>query len=160
MISEPDNLERIPQDALVRDKIQAIRRIGRILHAYKSGFETRLGISPVSAWILALLSHEDGLTQNDLMTLIGVDPSMITRIVKEMETKFRWIRRERDAADNRLMRVYLTDAGRQTYAALPEHPAHIAERLMRRISDADMAALDRIGDEIERAAKEEFPYEK
>lgn len=122
-----------------------IQQMGPTLTLLKRAYEAELGLGPLSAWLLTLLLERDGITQNELVGIVQVDPSMITRTVKELERQG-WIRRERDPADNRLMRVSLTERGRAQTDGLAARFAAIERRLTRNLTDRQLrelrAALD------------------
>ena len=118
-----------------------LQQLGRTLTVLKRAYEAQLGISPLAAWILTLLCQRDGLTQNELTGIVRVDPSMITRTVKEMEHEEGWIARRRDPADNRLMRVYLTERGRARADGLAERLAAVERRLTRDLGDRQVEEL-------------------
>jgi DNA-binding MarR family transcriptional regulator len=60
---------------------------------------------------LAQLWREDGLSSAELASRTGVSPPAVTKVVSGLE-RTGLVRRERDPADARLVRVWLTDAGR------------------------------------------------
>lgn len=62
--------------------------------------------------VLAVLKLEDGLTQNYLAEILALKPGSLAELLKKMEAKG-IIRRETDAKDKRVKRVYLTEEGRQ-----------------------------------------------
>ncbi len=132
-----------------------MQQIGRTFTVLKRAYEADLGISPLAAWILTLLCQRDGLTQNELTGIVRVDPSMITRTVKEMEGEQGWIDRQRDPADNRLMRVYLTDQGRQRAHGLAERIAVVERRLTRDLSERQVEELRAMLRTLEETARGE-----
>lgn len=132
-----------------------IIRLGRTLGAFKAAYEAAIGMSPPEGWLLAILAGRDGLTQNELAGMVHVDPSMVTRIVKELEGTRGWIRRERDPADNRLMRVYLTDEGRARTSGLADRAMALERRLTRALSDEQARGLRRMLGALEEAARAE-----
>lgn len=121
-----------------------LHQLARTFWAFKQIYAAEMGISVAELGILAHLGERDGMTQQELTTALRVDPSMITRTVKEMEREHGWITRARDERDNRLMRVYLTEAGRQRAASLPEHAVAIEDRLTRALSDDERSELVRM----------------
>ncbi|WEV71287.1 MarR family transcriptional regulator [Lactobacillus sp. ESL0785] len=69
--------------------------------------------------VLAVLKLEDGLTQNYLAEVLALKPGSLAELLKKLEIKGE-IRRETDADDKRVKRVYLTAAGKETLAELEE----------------------------------------
>lgn len=61
--------------------------------------------------LLLILSQTDGLPQSTLAKEMVIKPATISAMVKRME-KAGYVVRKRDAEDERVSNVYLTDAGR------------------------------------------------
>ncbi len=115
--------------------------MGRTLLAIKQVMEKEVGVNMLTARIMLLLARKDGMSQNQLTSCIGVDASMITRTVKEMEKELRWVRRERDPQDNRLMRVFLTEKGQEHAQIIPQKTEKLEKRLTQDLNQADLAQL-------------------
>lgn len=61
--------------------------------------------------VLNTLWEQEGMTQSEIATRLNRSPSTITKMVQRME-KAGFIERRDDPEDERISRVYLTDAGR------------------------------------------------
>jgi DNA-binding MarR family transcriptional regulator len=61
--------------------------------------------------MLRALWKQEGLTHGELATSLHVQPATVTKMVKRME-KAGFVERRPDPDDQRVSRVYLTDAGR------------------------------------------------
>ena len=86
---------------------------------------TELGLTyPQYIALLALWEHDD-VTVSALGDRLALDSGTLTPLLKRMETSG-WVTRERDAADERRVRVRLTPAGR----ALRERAQHIPTSLL------------------------------
>lgn len=90
--------------------------------------ERESGIGGMKWFVLSVLSRRDGVSQGELTQEFEMDPSRITRTAQALENDG-LIRRERDPEDNRVMRMYLTDEGREVLRKLPG----INEQLWRRV---------------------------
>jgi DNA-binding MarR family transcriptional regulator len=130
-----------------------VAQLGRALSVLKQAYADELGVSPLSVWILSLLSARDGLSQAELNATMRVDPSMITRTLKELETEHGWVRRERDPEDNRLVRVYLTNVGRDQASHLGSRAAAIQRRLTQGLDERQQRELREMLGAIEMAAR-------
>ena len=74
-----------------------------------------IGLHHAQGMVLRHLWHEDGIAQNALAQALHITPPTATNTLQRME-RDGWIARRRDAADQRVVRVYLTakaDALRQ-----------------------------------------------
>lgn len=81
----------------------------------------REGAHPGQAGLLWALGIRDGVTQRDLADMVQLAPPTVTAMLQKME-RAGLVVREPDAADQRLVRVALTAAGRETNERL--HRAH------------------------------------
>ncbi|MBN2146294.1 MAG: MarR family transcriptional regulator [Anaerolineales bacterium] len=82
------------------------------LHHYRArelleGFGLHRGQPPV----LFTLWEQEGLTHSELASRLQITPATITRMIQRME-KAGFVQRKPDPDDQRISRVYLTDAGR------------------------------------------------
>ena len=56
--------------------------------------------------------HEDGTPATKIAPLLGLESRSLTRMLKTMEEKG-FIHRQPDASDKRLVRIFLTDKGKE-----------------------------------------------
>lgn len=63
--------------------------------------------------LLNFLEVHDGSTQHEIGEWLDLRPATLTRMVGRMEESG-YLRREKDARDKRIVRVYLTDKARRT----------------------------------------------
>lgn len=84
-----------------------------------------------------------GTTQRELAAKMDIDTSALVRIFDELE-RTGLIERRVDAVDRRLKRIYLTDAGRRTYAVFEKVAADLESRLFAAVADRRpvLGALD------------------
>ena len=80
----------------------------------------KIGLHTGQELVIFRLLEEDGLSQSQLATKIGVEIGTIAKTVQRMEKEGVLIRRQ-DAEDARISRVYLTEKGR----SLGEPALHI-----------------------------------
>jgi DNA-binding MarR family transcriptional regulator len=79
--------------------------------AYKQGLD-ELGLT-YPQWIaIVALGEEDGQTVSDLGDKMFLESNTLTPVLKKLEA-MGYLRRQRDPADERQVRVSLTDAGRR-----------------------------------------------
>lgn len=97
-----------------------------------SAVERETGIAGMKWFILRILARRDGASQGQISQEYEMDPSRVTRTVQAME-RDGMIRRERDPEDNRVVRMYLTDEGKELL--LHKSPG-VNERLWQRVRSA------------------------
>lgn len=83
----------------------------KLKHARVQGLLEEIGLYPGQPAVLRALWAQDGLTHTDLARALQVQPATITKMINRME-KNGFVRRRQDADDQRVSRVYLTEAGR------------------------------------------------
>jgi MarR family transcriptional regulator, organic hydroperoxide resistance regulator len=95
------------------------------------------GAQPSQVTCLRLLVTKDGICQREIAASLRISRARVTTIVQALE-RAGAVRRERDATDARLTRVYLTGVGRE----IDRQKGHIREARINEIF-ADMPADDR-----------------
>jgi DNA-binding MarR family transcriptional regulator len=91
--------------------------IGAIRQHYRD-VEKACGVSGAQIWVLAALDESPGLRVTELAEALSVHPSTASNLLDKIE-KSGLIRRERNSQDQRVVRLYLTDAGQAALAAAP-----------------------------------------
>jgi MarR family transcriptional regulator, organic hydroperoxide resistance regulator len=91
---------------------QLLARVTLMFRSLSDAFMDQIGMHRAQAGLLCTLFKQDGMTQTELAEQLSVQGATITNMLQRMEESGLVIRR-RDAEDNRLVRVYLTDEGRQ-----------------------------------------------
>src|SRR3712207_1519418 len=74
--------------------------------------ERESGVGGMKWFMLTVLGRRDGLSQGEFTQEYEMDPSRVTRTAQSLEADG-FIRRERDPRDNRVVRMYLTEDGRE-----------------------------------------------
>ena len=88
-----------------------LRQVGKA-HANKiNQMLEEVGLHKGQPMMLLLLSRKDGIPQSALVKKMVVTPATVSMMVKRLE-KAGFVIRKRDAEDERVTNVYLTDAGR------------------------------------------------
>jgi DNA-binding MarR family transcriptional regulator len=105
-------------------------------HAYELG----LGANVFEAWGTALIAKLKTPTQNELVNALPIDASLITRYLKDMEQNG-LVKRERDPADNRLVRVSLTEKGQEVAQIYAEKLAYLEKKIFDGLTPQEQATL-------------------
>jgi DNA-binding MarR family transcriptional regulator len=149
----PDSLDGVDDlsSAAFRALIGALRLHRRLMMQALADRD----IHPGQAMCLRLLIANDGITQRDLAKALYVAPPTLTKMLHSME-KAGLVRRRPDAADTRLTRVELTDAGRVMEKRMRAAAAEYVNATIGTLSEDDRRDLARLLDAlaatIERAA--------
>jgi len=107
-----DEVQRVEDWELLAQFAQAYRSLSDVLM-------DPLTLHRSQAMVLCKLFHEDGITQSEIAQQLSVQGATVTDMLQRME-EGGMVTRRRDRADNRLVRVYLTDAGREKERSIME----------------------------------------
>lgn len=105
-------------------------------------------------FFMALQTYE-GITQEELTALVGVDKAMTTRAVRSLEAKG-FLRREQDEKDRRRNLVYPTEKARALGPLVHEDLLHFNELLIQGISDKELQLLKQMLEQMEENAAHMF----
>ncbi|CAL9375587.1 Transcriptional regulator SlyA [Streptomyces sp. enrichment culture] len=113
-------------------------------------FEDELGKSGVTfaTWtILATLKLEGSMIQRTLAQYLSIEGPTLSRHLETMERRGLVVR-SRDGADRRTAVVALTDEGRSRYEEIESVALRSQERMLRGLSDSDVAQLSELLEKI------------
>ncbi|MBN1581580.1 MAG: MarR family transcriptional regulator [Anaerolineae bacterium] len=96
-----------------------ISRTSDLKHKRVQDLMDELGLYQGQASVLYALWDQDGQTQSELTERLGRSPSTITKTVQRMEKAGFAVRRS-DDSDERISRVFLTEAGREIRSAVED----------------------------------------
>ena len=101
-------MSKQPVSNSVSHQLAQICRLNRgLMHNLVRG----IGLHQGQPYVLELLWQQDGRTHSELGAHLHVSAATISNTIKRME-KAGFVERRADAEDDRVSRVYLTDAGR------------------------------------------------
>jgi DNA-binding MarR family transcriptional regulator len=100
-----DEIQRVEDWELLAQFAQAYR-------ALQDDFMDQIALHRSQAMVLCKLFAQDGITQSEIAQQLSIQGATVTDMLQRME-EASLISRRRDLEDNRLVRVYLTDAGRE-----------------------------------------------
>lgn len=115
------------------------------------------GIHPKQIPMLKILSDRDGVSQSELCKMLGIKPSTVTVSLKRME-KADLVRREQDMKDQRVIRVYLTDKGKDIIRRTKEILKDYEKTMMLGLSEVEVCLLRRMLEQI-RSNLEQIPMD-
>jgi len=115
--------------------------------------ERESGVGGMKWFVLTMLGGRNGMSQGTLTQEYEMDPSKVTRTAQSLENEG-LIRRERDPEDNRVVRMYLTDDGRELLGKLPEINEQLRRRVHSVLSEEEFEELQRMLGLLAEAMKE------
>jgi DNA-binding MarR family transcriptional regulator len=128
--------ENIGDWALLAQVCQAYR-------ALSDAFMEQIAMHRAQASLLCRLFIQDGMTQTEIGEQLAIQGATVTNVLQRME-EAALVTRRRDMDDNRLVRVYLTDTGRQQERAITEQFLKLEGAVFEGIGDHDRVLLRRL----------------
>ena len=131
--SQPDPDLVCPEEAFIK-----LLQLVRTIQAGMQNVEGSHGLSGSQLWALWLLSAQPGLRVTELAEMQHIHPSTASNLLDKLEARG-LVRRERHDTDNRVVRLYLADAGLDLAKNLP---GPMQGRLRRALREAPATVLD------------------
>lgn len=116
---------------------QLFGRFAQRFHVLTNTFLDEVGVPRGQASALMTIANEEGMTQTQLGTALCIQGATVTTMLQRME-EGQLVRRERDTHDNRLVRVYLTDRGREKTGEILERLRALQARLWQGIPQEEL----------------------
>ncbi len=117
--------------------------MNRIMGRYNESLREKLassGLSVAQMRTLGVLSVVDGLMINELAIYAVIEQSTLSRTLDAME-KEGLISRRASEQDNRVRNIFLTDAGRSTFAKIWPHMQEEYSTMFQGITQTELEAL-------------------
>jgi MarR family transcriptional regulator, organic hydroperoxide resistance regulator len=128
------------------DAIEDWVLLAQISQAYRvltDAFMEQIGMHRAQAMVIYCLYLQDGLTQSEIAEQLSVQGASVTQVLQRME-EAGFVLRYRDPDDNRLVRVYLTDVGRQKERSINEQFMKLQEAVFAGMSDIERVLFRRM----------------
>src|ERR1700737_3425163 len=100
----------------------------------------QIGMHRAPATMLCRLFLQEGLTQSELAEQLAIQGASVTQLLQRME-EAGWVMRQRDPDDNRLVRVYLTEKGREKERSITEQFMKLQEAIFAGIAPRERVLL-------------------
>jgi MarR family transcriptional regulator, organic hydroperoxide resistance regulator len=137
-----------PGDAIDAVTAGAFHSLGKVFHLHRQAMQRRLSNPETHHGELIsmrLLARTEGMSQRDLAETLHLSRSRITSILQGLE-KAGAVRREPDANDQRVTRVFLTDEGRRREMENRADFEDYINKTIGALSEADRVEMTRILD--------------
>lgn len=123
--------------------VRLLAQFSQVLRTAIDASVDQVGMHRGQAMLLCQVAKQDGMTQSELAQALSVQGATITNLLKRMEDAGMVVRR-RDDEDNRLVRVYVTDEGRQREEAITQQFESLIQKMFAGMCDEDYAAFRRL----------------
>ena len=101
-----------------------------------------LGLYPGQIPILAILRKKDGYSQKEIVKLLGVKPPTVTVSIQRLE-KSGLLYRTQDENDQRIIRIYLTEKGRDTIQKGMSYMEQLEQSVFGNFSETELCLMRR-----------------
>ena len=105
--------------------------------------------------ILLILSLTDGLYQTQIANILGKDRPNITRMIDILESN-RYITREKDENNRRILKVFLTDKGKEKVEFVKPLKERMSAAQYKGMSDEEILTLVRLLRKVRNNIEEEY----
>jgi len=112
-------------------------------HAQARALLDEIGLYRGQQFVLCTLWQEEGMTHSELADHLHVHPATVTNALKRME-RAGFLERRPDPEDQRVSRVYLTDAGREIRSEVERVWATLEERTLEGFNARERETLERL----------------
>lgn len=129
-------------DRVSLDDWQLLAQVSQVFRSVSDAFTDQVDIPRGQATVLCVIAREDGLTQSEIAERLAVQGATVTNMLQRLEEAGLVIRR-RDPEDNRLVRVYLTEAGLEKELSLNAQLGSMQELIFKGIGETERAVLRR-----------------
>lgn len=138
------------------DLILLVTRTTRSIREATTAVLARYGAQPPQNLVLDALAADDGLTPGELARLLQVAGPTAVKMAQRMEANG-LVSRRRDDPDERLVRVYLTDRGREIQRPIAKEIREVARTATRELTPEQKsvlyAALNQMRSNLERRSR-------
>lgn len=118
----------------------------RTMHAHRSlmsGALGDMGSHPGQSFCMREIAHHEGITQKELAEILQVTPPTVSVMLQKLE-KAGLIERRADERDQRFMRLYVTEAGKEHHVKAHERIGRAIAMAISPMSEADQLELERL----------------
>ncbi len=129
------------QEILAQSIVQSLRVVVRSTQSHSRGIEKQCGVSAVQLWALWEIQKHLGIKVSELSRALSIHYSTASNMLDKLEEKG-LIRRDRSGEDQRVVRLYITDAGDNLLARAPQPAQGAVSDALLRMNSQSLSALN------------------
>jgi DNA-binding MarR family transcriptional regulator len=107
------------RDELAREALRKFRVIFGAVRQHFQAVEQACGVSGSQVWVMATLAESPGMRVSQLANALSIHQSTASNLLDKIE-KAGLIRRQRGSKDQRVVQLFLTEAGEAALARAPK----------------------------------------
>lgn len=125
------------------DLIDLTFEVSRCMRRYMHTLIMDKSVNWLQMHALIQLSEQEGITMTEIAQFMKVSAPTATSFVNRL-VKLKWIERKSDATNRKLVRLYLTDAGKKILKEKVKQRREIMQKVVTLLSEQDQKDLARI----------------
>lgn len=129
-----------PPEATPLSVLQRFRVVIRTAQRHSQWIERQSGVTGAQLWAMQELSERPGLRVGELANMMALHQSTASNMIDKLESG-ELIRKERTAADQRVVRLYLTDKGGDLLLRAPSPARGVLPEALRMLESEELAQL-------------------
>jgi DNA-binding MarR family transcriptional regulator len=152
MVETQQKPKKAAQPASPLSVLQRFRILIRTAQRHSQWIERQSGVTGAQLWALQELREADGLRVGELANRMALHQSTTSNMVDRLESAG-LVRKERTSADQRVVRLYLTEDGAALLARAPSPARGVLPEALRLMDDEGLASLQSELDKLLRQIK-------
>ncbi|MBI1905758.1 MAG: winged helix-turn-helix transcriptional regulator [Rhodocyclales bacterium] len=134
------NLPKSQSPATPLSVLQRFRVLIRTAQRHSQWIERQSGVTGAQLWALQELLEQPGLRVGELANLMALHQSTASNMIDKLESAG-LMRKERNNADQRVVRLYLTDSGTELLANAPSPARGVLPEALRLLPGDSLTQL-------------------
>jgi len=122
------------------EALRLFRSIYAAVRHHLQNIERQCGASGAQVWALATVARQPGIRVTELAAAMAIHPSTASNLVAKAE-RAGLVRRERSSRDQRVVHLYLTEAGQGVLGKAPEPVAGLLPDALGRLPEDMLVRL-------------------
>lgn len=132
----------LSHEALASSALKDFRIIFSSVKKHSSQIEEQCDISSSQLWVLWELQKTPGLKVSELADKLAIHQSTASNLIEKIQKKA-FICKKREDQDQRVVRLYLTDAGSEIVMKAPDSPRGVLREAIDRLTTQDLQLLQK-----------------
>lgn len=120
--------------------LQRFRVLIRTAQRHSQWVERQSGVTGAQLWAMCELAEQPGLRVGELAKLMALHQSTASNMIDKLESAG-LVRKERTAADQRVVRLYLTQAGASLLETAPSPARGVLPEALRMLPEEELEKL-------------------
>ncbi|MFN3417553.1 MAG: MarR family winged helix-turn-helix transcriptional regulator [Caldimonas sp.] len=145
MVSHPSENPTLPAEVL-----RALRSFRMIVRSIKQHFQhvqEATGVSGSQLWCLVTIQSQPGIRVTQLAQALGIQQATASNLVESLDRKG-LVERRRDQRDQRVVSLFLSEAGARIAQSAPQPVAGILPDALERLDPSALAQLNGLLEQV------------